>query len=59
MNTKKKQSIKYNLSIFKKCFCGTCGSLTEEQILKIYSSKWIIAENNSQIYQLFGKNLVK
>lgn len=47
------------ISIPKPCFCGTCGSLTDEQILKIYNSDLIIAENNSLVFQVFGKEVVK
>jgi hypothetical protein len=47
------------ISIPKPCFCGTCGSLTDEQLNKIYSSNLIISENNPLVFTFFGRDLTK
>ena len=43
-------------TFIKKCWCGTCGALTEDQLREIYNSKLIIAENSKDVYNPFTEH---
>lgn len=50
---------KFAPSKTEKCFCGTCDLLGSDVIRSIYNLEHMIEDNNSQIFQFFGKYLVK
>jgi hypothetical protein len=52
--------VKYKKISIPNCCCGTCSILNREQIQAIYSSNYIIIEDNDpRILSFFGSELVK
>lgn len=53
----KKQDYKPNGMFLPKCTCSACGVLTEEELQSIYKSNFIIAEDSSQIFNVFTEHV--